>query len=1327
MAITKTLHYGLRWLYKSIAIVLVVIAVLISCLRLLLPYAENYRNDLQNYINNTYQTNVLIGHLNTGWGNKGPTLLVKNVSLLNAQGLEIFIGSLEVDIDFWKSIQHRQLVTTNFTIDKAKVFIEPQRFDSEKSNAGERVIIEQLSDLFLTQIPRFTVNDSQIKVLLAGTPQTFSISQLAWMNKGKRHQGQGDVIVNGLSSNKLKLLIDLYGDQHDEINGQAYFEANNIDVASWLNDIIVIGDETDSAINFQSWLNIENGNAKKLIVQLGDNHITWQEQQNINKLTIDEGYFVVQASENYDYLGFYSSPIRWQVGDIAPQSFEFNAHLAFGNFSGYFSQLDIESAVALTPLFVEEQAQRNLVEAVGAQGYLKDVFFQYQNNIKFVTNFHDISIQYHENVPGVENITGQLSYYRNKAALNIRGENGELDFGQHFKRAIPYEQLSADLVLSFNEGVFAQINNLTLVSEELNFSGTAAVDVPKKGEAGMSLLAHVDDGKGALAKHYYPHLLMGKDLINYLDMAIVDGSLSDTEIIFDGKFADFPFTSKPGVFNVNARLSDANFTFSSSWPAIEELDATIDFTNNSMLITAHSGSLKGLEVKDVYVAIEDLSREQVLTVDAKFEEQKPQNVSALMNASSLADSVGKVLETAVIEKDISGEFSLLLPLNNVDDAVAQGTIHFDNNDLLLTVPEMQFSNLYGELTFRNDAVNLEELRANWRGMPMTVQVKAKDLAQHYDAQISFQGQWTKDLWQLEIPEPLQKYIDGEINWQGDLSLIIPRDSGFSYELEIVSDLTNNRLNLPAPYGKLNEELASFNMRVEGDLDSSILEANIRDNLRFFGELDHASSSFVRSHLFLGDDQMMLPIRGFYITTMLYNASVNEWQPLISDILRSLPDKNTNSGTPSLFPNPEKIQGYVDNLTVFDETFSGMSFNVQDMQNWWQLNLNSAEARGDIKFYPDWLAQGVEVEFDFLNLKPEDSSALLENITQEINPSSEQLAQSEEIDEPELAVVEYSIDHAENQKLFKEFPPIRVNCQSCRVGNFDLGKVEFEIARETDQLIILKNFNANRKGLNIELSGQWLMEDDYSSSQLAGDIAIKKIEAEMDKLGFDSIIKDSGADLTFDINWQGGIHDFSFATLNGKVHSEIDDGYLADVSDTARIFSILSLQSLVRKLTLDFRDVFADGMFYSEIKGDAIIEKGIVYTDNMKMKGSAGDLWMKGNTNMVSGELDYRMSYKPNLTSSLPILGWIATLNPVALIAGVAIDEVITSNVVSEFTFELTGTVEDPNLEEIDRKNVKKHIKVGHSIPSQEVKPEPETDEQIKPMQQYAPIYEGGNG
>ena len=86
------------------------------------------------------------------------------------------------------------------------------------------------------------------------------ISKLRWQNIGDKHKGEGEIIVDGVSSNNLKLQLAFTGKELDELSGQAYVEANNIYVTPWLQRVLSINTDTvDSQINFQVWHTITNG------------------------------------------------------------------------------------------------------------------------------------------------------------------------------------------------------------------------------------------------------------------------------------------------------------------------------------------------------------------------------------------------------------------------------------------------------------------------------------------------------------------------------------------------------------------------------------------------------------------------------------------------------------------------------------------------------------------------------------------------------------------------------------------------------------------------------------------------------------------------------------------------------------------------------------------------------------------------------------------------------------------------------------------------------------------------------------------------------------
>ncbi|MFP3344692.1 AsmA-like C-terminal region-containing protein, partial [Halomonas sp. SIMBA_159] len=84
----------------------------------------------------------------------------------------------------------------------------------------------------------------------------------------------------------------------------------------------------------------------------------------------------------------------------------------------------------------------------------------------------------------------------------------------------------------------------------------------------------------------------------------------------------------------------------------------------------------------------------------------------------------------------------------------------------------------------------------------------------------------------------------------------------------------------------------------------------------------------------------------------------------------------------------------------------------------------------------------------------------------------------------------------------------------------------------------------------------------------------------------SAISGSSADINFALNWPGAPTQFALAHLAGNVNYRLGEGSLSEVSDQgARLFSIFSLDSLVRKLRLDFRDVFSKGFFYNNMTGN----------------------------------------------------------------------------------------------------------------------------------------------
>ena len=1330
MSVSLVLNRWLNRVYKSAAILLVLFAVVLSAFRLFLPYAHHYKASLESYINDTYQANISIETISMGWQKFGPTLVANNVVLLDTQSTKLTIRKLDIRVNFWESIASQKLVAQHLTLDGFDVALDQTQTTKQAAlRDNEQALIDNINDLFLTQLERFSLRNSEVVIQTEHSTKQLKINQLNWLNEGDRHRANGDVIIGGVSSNHLKLLLDLKGQKEQELQGQIYLQANELNVTPWLDRVLAVdNDQTQSSLNFDAWLNIDQGRGSSLLVQLRDNEISWHEAETKQQIALSNGQLYFQKTPtgfqlNSSELTLVQNQQQWAPFDVAVVRDD-------KDFYAQVSSLDIAGLSKVFPLLSDDDGIEQTLDQLAPMGELSNLTFQYANQqFALTTDFSIDKLNYSGGIPGLNNLSGDMVYANNQVHANIQLVDGALDFNDTFRAPIVYDAINATFDGEFADALtHLNFSEVEITSPELTMQADVQVSIPKEADVTLALLASIQNVDAQNVPNYYPHHSMGQDLVDYLNGSILSGKVAQANVLLNGPLSKFPFNHHEGIFVVDGELAQSKFQFDDEWPAIENFTANLNFTNNSMLITAREGTLSGLDVVGVEAEIEELVGSNILTVDVNVKQGAPEHATALMLASPLADSVGLTLEQIVIEQPIDVDFHLHLPLQNTDDVVASGTVFFDENDIELQSPAMSFSSVSGSLRFENEVLVSEDLAILWRGMPLTLNVNSAQYAQNYKTHIDLVANWAEQEWQQQVPEKLLAYASNSLSWQGELVLNNHNDGGFSYDLAITSDLVDTQLDVPLPYRLAVGETSKVDIKVNGHGKQSTITAAIGNELSFYGVLNHESIQFTRSHLVLGDEQMLLPMDGFHITTKLDYAELTDWQPFIGDILSAIEDEKTDYVAPAvvlspstvginslnglaanattvtnhqqpelpLFPVPERIRGTINQFNVLGQPLSNVSFNLLDKEAWWLLQLNAKEARSEIKFFPNWLEQGIEVNADFLHFRQD------EKVEQELAEAG----QTTEGELSEIIATTSTEDGArafDNALIFAHVPPVSFHCDSCKIGQLDLGEVDFNVVRKDDATIVLQQFRAQRDKSELTFDLTWHHNAENSYTVLTGKTEVNDVEREIEKFDYASIIKESGGTGSFNMQWAGGPHDFDITNVDGTISAKLDDGYLADVGDSARIFSVLSLQSLLRKLTLDFRDIFADGMFYSSISGDFRFKDGILYTENTQMKGAAGNMNMQGNTELTEGILDYKLSYKPNLTSSLPVLAWIATLQPTIFLAGIAIDQVITSKVVSEFNFELTGSLDEPDMREVDR--VTKDISVGRSSPPQVVEQE----------------------
>jgi uncharacterized protein YhdP len=137
---------------------------------------------------------------------------------------------------------------------------------------------------------------------------------------------------------------------------------------------------------------------------------------------------------------------------------------------------------------------------------------------------------------------------------------------------------------------------------------------------------------------------------------------------------------------------------------------------------------------------------------------------------------------------------------------------------------------------------------------------------------------------------------------------------------------------------------------------------------------------------------------------------------------------------------------------------------------------------------------------------------------------------------------------------------------------------------------------------------------------------------------------------------------------------------------ARLLGVLSLQSLPRRLSLDFRDVFQEGFAFDSFTGDVSIAQGVASSNNLRMRGVQAAVLMEGSADIARETQDLRVVVVPEINAGTAALAY-AVINPAiglgAFLAQAILKKPLTSAGTREFR--VSGSWADPKVERVERK------------------------------------------
>ncbi|TMP30054.1 TIGR02099 family protein [Pseudoalteromonas rubra] len=1258
MQLKTVCFFCVRKMWQVFAVTLVLLAVLVSVVKYSLPYANEYKNDIESLLYQQLGVELNIGSISASWQGNGPALVLRDVSFEDnlRSPISLHIAQTSLQLNLVESVRQWRLVSSYFVLDgfDATLDIDAMTTGME-GNSGEFEQQALIEELFLGDTGHFAVQNSQVTLLLADdTSHTLLVPDLIWQNSADMHHGEGQISVPGLSKGQLNARFRFHGQQLNAMAGDIFIDAQQVEIISWLQAYLDPQySDVNSSVNLQLWAQLEHGQLKDVLVDWLPSHISWQQEQVDKQLAVQGGSLYLQPAQSGWTLHSSELQLSRDKQNLTPMSIQ-------GQFSEHahtlwMQQLDLAYVAQLVSLTHFDWAKQVKTLSPVGQVAAARLSFEDDKPMSMWLALQDIGWLQNGGIPGFSGLNAELTLMPDRGVVTVSAQNQKMQVEEQFIAPLAVNELNGDIHFYLDEAQQWHVlsDNLWLSNDDLSVA--LEMHLRLLDEPELDLYADVFGGDASVAGRYFPLQLMNENLVEYLNTGIQGGRLKHTQVLLSGPLNQFPYRGHQGRFEVLAHIGQAQFAFAPEWAALQDGDVTLHFADERMDITVNRGVLLNQELDTgVVVSLADLEQTDLLTVNIAHITEAS-TLAAFFSATPIADPLTDILQVAQVQGEVTGNVDLLIDLASLDVNVL-GSVEFNDNTLYLQQPGMVLDKLSGTLNFIDDNIELENTRALWRGMPLLFSLSGQGDSNRYRLGIETRLNADSDKLMPLTQGLMDGFVDGQALLAGRVMLDFT-EQGFSYDANFTSDLQGVAVDLPMPVGKQLNERMRFHAQVRGDDISNLISVALGEQLYFDGILDNHSGLIERAQLVLANDNSALSKPGFNIAITQPQLSLAPWLPFIERIITQVEQPSTEAG---ILPAFGELRAQIAQLNALELAVSDFELSLTPDAQGLQARLNGKELRAQVQIPDSYPAQPIQIQADYLRLNP--------------------IAIEESTATAEEALLEE--DTKESHQWLASIPAIEFNCDDCRITQYQLDKVNLVLAGNGEELLI-EQLSVDKGDHLLTGRGGWRDGKTYFNGTLASD----DFGQLMEEFDITSSVQDSSADIEFALSWADPPYEFDVASLDGEVKWQLGEGHLTEISDQGtRVFSLLSLDSLVRKLKLDFRDVFAKGFFYNRISGTFQLNKGVVYTEDTQLDGVPADLSAKGYADLNSQAIDYELSVAPQVTSSLPVIvGWM--VNPVTGLAALAIDKVIHSaRVISEIKFKVTGTMSEPVVTELDRKS-----------------------------------------
>lgn len=1259
------------------AAIIIIAAVLVCLSRILTPVLDQHREDFEKYASQQLQLPVTIKNVRVSWYQYQPVIDLNDVTILDKekQGSLLKIQKISLLFSVPKSIWHLKpvasgilLVGTNINVYQTESGeFKIQGFTSlshlnEQPNKSETTFAAVLG--WLSQQPRLILQNIDLRYTPFQGPKRFiTLFNFSVENTETEHSLLGKGLLHQKIPTEVTVSAQWEGQTLDlaAIKAKIYVYLSGLTLNQWISEKSWQGWQvTEGLVSAKVWATWQNGTFQQIqsslqtyglklysqtdksthLINRFSGDIGWKRQEQ-SQVFAGDNILIDLPSRLWPSSSFYISLAPDAKGVMVPKSAEV----------GYIDLDDIQSFLFASPPLWTDSMQKMLKE-LRLKGNLQNAAIVFGgnitdwNNISLNANFNQISFLPWQKMPGLRNLSGTLKWNRTNGLLKLNSTRVVFEDKSIFENEINVDQLSGDITWErdpANNWVF-RIPTLQLLNDDAAFNVNGSLTIPPDKAPIADMNANFTMQKASHISRYLPMRTFDASLVTWLKEAFLSGEVKSGHAVLRGPLSDFPFDNNQGLFSMTGAVKNIDFRYAPDWPLLRNLSGELTFTGRKMVVDVDQAQILGIPITQVHGVIPYFGEAQPQILEVKSSDIKANLAQGInfIHESPLEKNLGKMFAGVDLRGPMTLTLGLTVPLKDPDKAKVQGDLAINEAEMNLIPWNLKLTHLNGQIQFTENSTQSKMIQGELFNKPLQFSL---DTLQKTKKISVVQAQLTH---QLNINDleawlnlPLSQVVRGSVDLKTsiDFSLTEP------INIHVQSNLLGVEVNLPDEYGKKAKEARDFSADiVVQDKEPLRMKLSYGNLLSAAMMLERKQNKYnlmgANLHLGLGEVTWP-PSKGIYITGKIDKL---DWDKIKT--------YSASSHTNDTYFSPAMLRGLdiqVGELDLDGQRLTQINLKAASEQSDWNIIISSPAIVGQLKV-PMKLDRQATIVAQFQKIKLNASSGL---------------------NQPNALI------------NTKTLPSISFAAHDVNYNNMPLGSISFKAVPIASGLAI-QHLHITSPRIDLRASGRWIREGTRDVTYLQGTAASPQVSDLLNSLGLEvhNFIASQGS-LKFQLNWLGVPYAPSLSSMNGNASLSFGQGRIVDIGQEngatmtlGRMLSIFSLQTIPRRLTFDFSDVFQKGYSFDSIRGDFKIRNGDLFTTNLHFEGPVAGVGINGRIGLKDKDYNFILSVTAHVTSSLPLAATLITGNPLIGLGALAVNTMIGSKV-STYYYSVTGSWNNP--------------------------------------------------